>query len=336
MSRQFFTITLSICVGLAAFAPSLFADEPFWPRFHGPDGTNISKDTGLLKSWPEDGPKLLWTLDGIGEGFASVTIADGRIFTAGNIGDNMVVTALDPNGKILWQQPNGPAYTQSYPGARGTPTIDGDYIYHENPTGDVTCFEAATGKKVWTVNILEKFGAENITWALAESVLIDGDNAIVAPCGPNTAVVALNKKTGDLVWKSEPSVSEDGKADVAGYATATLAEYKGVRMILTMTSDAFIGVDADSGKFLFRFPHETSYKVNATKPVYHDGQVCISSGYGTTGTVMLKLNVDGKKVTVEKVWGFSRVGQPARRPRSYRWLHLRLSPQVQPWFVDMP
>lgn len=299
MLRRFSVLAL---IGFVALSSYALADTPFWPRFQGPDGTNISKDKGLLKSWPEGGPKLIWKIEGIGEGFASLTFAEGRMFTAGNIGDNMVVTALDLDGKILWQAPNGASFTQSYPGSRGTPTIDGDRVYHENPIGDVTCFDAATGKKIWSVNILEKFGSENITWALAESVLIDGDHAIVAPCGPNTAVVALDKMTGETVWQSEPAVAEDGKADLAGYATATLAEYKGIRMILTMTADALIGVDADSGKLLFRFPHETQYKVNATKPVYRDGHVCISSGYGTTGTVMVKLNVQGKRVTPEQVW----------------------------------
>lgn len=302
VSRRFFVLALFVFLGFNALVSHLFAEEPFWPRFHGSDGTNISKDKGLLPSWPEEGPELVWTAEGIGNGYANVTIAEGRIFTAGNVGDSMVVTALDLDGKILWQQPNGPSYTKSYPGARGTPTIDGDRIYHESPTGQVSCFETATGKKIWTTNILEKFGTKNITWALAESVLIDSKNLIVAPCGPNTAVVALNKMTGKLVWKSKPSIDEEGKADLAGYATATLIEYKGIRMILTMTENALIGVDADGGRLLFRFPHETRYKVNATKPLYHDGHVCISSGYGTTGTVMVKLGVQGGKVSAEKVW----------------------------------
>lgn len=303
MSRRLFFPTLVVLVSFVFISSYTVADDkkPFWPRFSGPDGTNVSKDTGLLKSWPKEGPKLVWTTEGIGSGYASVTLADGRIFTAGNVGDDMKVTALDLNGNILWQKPNGPAYTRSFNGSRGTPTIDGDRVYHENPIGDVACFDTATGEKIWAVNILKKFGARNIKWALAESVLVDGNNVIVTPGGPKTAVVALNKKTGKVVWKSEPSIDEEGKADLAGYATATLAKYKGLRIILTMTENALIGVDADRGKLLFRFPHETKYKVNATKPIYHNGFICISSGYATTGTVMLQLNVKGKTASVKQV-----------------------------------
>lgn len=301
MTRRFFIPTLIVLLGFVVSISSTCAEEPFWPRFAGPDGTNLSKDKGLLASWPKEGPELVWKINGIGDGYASVTLADGRIFTAGNIDKKMVVTALDLDGKILWQKPNGKAYTRSYPGSRGTPTIDGDRVYHESPTGQVTCFDAATGKQVWTKNILEEFGAKNIAWALAESVLVDGDNLIVTPGGPKAAVVALDKKNGRVVWKSEPSVDEEGKADLSNYATATLAEYKGVRLILAMTQKALIGVNADTGKLLFRFPHETKYFINATKPVYHNGQICISSGYGSIGTVMLKLKVQGKNVSVEKI-----------------------------------
>ena len=290
-----------LCLCLATCVSIAMADEPYWPRFTGPDGTNVSKDQGLLNSWPEGGPELVWKTNGIGDGFATVTLADGRIFTAGNIDDKMMVTAMDLDGKILWQKPNGAAYKRSYAGARGTPTIDGDRVYHESPTGQVTCFNAADGKEIWTKNILKDFGAKNITWALAESVLVDGDHLIVTPGGPQTAVVALDKKTGDVVWKSGPSVNEGGKADLANYATATLAKFGKTRIILTMSQKALIGVNADTGKLLFRFPHETKYFINATKPVYHDGQICISSGYGTIGTVMLKLKGQGDKISVEKI-----------------------------------
>lgn len=290
-------LLLALLMTLVAGAAAWAADVPSWPRFHGPKFDNISRDTGLLTQWPEDGPTLAWTAQGIGAGFAGVTLADGLIFTAGNINDATTITALDLDGKIVWQVENGKAWTGAPDGNRGTPTIDGDRLYHESPSGNVVCLEAKTGKKVWGVNILETFGSRPPTWGLSESVLIDGNNLICLPAGPKTAVVALDKMTGKTVWQS---ASADG--DVAGYASAVLAEHQGLRMVLTMTSAALIGVNADKGELLFRYPHKTAYDENATSPIFHDGQIFITSGCGTTGSVMLKLSISGQKASVEKVW----------------------------------
>ena len=267
----------------------------FWPRFHGPEGRNISADTGLMKQWPEDGPPLAWKASGIGMGYASVTLAQGRIYTSGNVGDKTMVTALDLDGKVVWQAENGPAWTKDYEGTRGTPTIDGDRVYQESPVGEVACLEAKTGKKIWSVNILERFGAKNIQWALAESVLIDGDRVICCPGGPEVSVVALDKNSGETVWKAKST------GDLAGYSSPALAEYQGLRMLMTMNAKAMIGVNADNGDLLWRHEHETKYDVNATMPLYHDGHVFISSGYGS-GSELLKINVDGKKASVQRVW----------------------------------
>lgn len=279
-----------------AVAANANAEGCFWPRFHGPNQDNISPATGLLSEWPADGPPMAWQVEGIGEGFASVAIADGRIYTAGNIGEDLIITALDLSGNIVWQKPAGPAWTEDYPGSRGTPVIDGNHIYYEGATGVVSCLEAETGDTIWQVDILERFGAPNIKWALAESVLIDGDHVICTPGGPNTCVVALDKMTGETVWQSE---SADG--DATAYATPILVEYGGLRIVLTMTAKALVGVNADTGALLFRHPHETEYDVNAAMPIFHDGEVFVSTGY-KSGAEKVKLTVDGGQVTAEQVW----------------------------------
>lgn len=291
----------TFAVALALVACSVIAgphaaagDAPFWPQFHGPSRDNISTETGLLRRWPEGGPKLLWTAKGLGHGFATVSIARGRIYTAGNLDGRTVITAMNMQGNILWQYNNGPAWTGSVPGSRGTPTIDGPRLYHESPLGEVVCLEAATGKRLWGLNILKRFGGKNITWALAESLLIDGARVICSPGGPQTAVVALDKLTGRTVWKS-PSTG-----DKAGYATPALVECGGLRMILTLTSRALIGVNADDGRLLFRVEHRSPWDENITTPLYHDGHVLVSTR--TTGSVMFKLDVDGKKASVQEVW----------------------------------
>lgn len=286
-------LTLAVGSGLALRAEEQAAS---WPRFHGPQGTNLSPEKGLLRQWSEDGPRLLWTAQGIGDGFATVAIADGRIYTAGNRNNQTVITALDTSGKIIWQVPNGGAWTGAQPGSRGTPTIEGDRLYHESPLGDVACLDAKSGQKIWGMNILQTFGAENINWALAESLLIDGDRLICSPGGPQTAVVALDKRIGQIVWKS-PSV--DG--DRAGYASPALAVHQGLRMILTMTSQHAVGVNADTGELLWQFKHVTPWDENIFSPIFHEGQVFISTGH-RVGSVMLKVNVQGREASVQEVW----------------------------------
>lgn len=270
------------------------ADAPYWPQFHGPRRDNLSTETGLLKKWPEGGPKRLWTARGIGSGFAGVSIADGSIYTSGNIEGNTVITALDMDGKIRWQVPNGKAWETPKGGSRATPTIDGQRLYHKNPYGDVVCLEAKTGKRIWGLNILEAFRSKNIMWAVSESLLIDGEHVICCPGGPETAVVALNKNTGRTVWKS-PSAG-----DLAGYASPILAEYQGLRMILTLTSRAMIGVNADGGDLLWRVAHVTPFDETITSPIYHAGHVFVSTR--STGSVMYRLRVAGNQASVEPLW----------------------------------
>ncbi len=284
-----------VVLGGVAVGGRRAAEPPSWPRFHGPTGDNISPDTGLLAKWPKEGPKLLWTAKDLGEGFSSVALAGGRIYTNGNKDDKTTITALDLDGKVLWQRPNGAAWSGGRPGTRSTPTIDGDCLYDESPLGEVACLETKDGKPLWHVNILEKFAAENIKWALAESLWIDGQHVICCPGGPQTAVVALDKKTGEVAWKS-PSTG-----DATAYASPVVIQYGGLRIVLTMTAKALIGVDADSGALLFRYPHETRFDVNALMPIFHEGRIFISSGYGA-GSELLKLTVAGKKASVEQAW----------------------------------
>ncbi|MEW6356744.1 MAG: PQQ-binding-like beta-propeller repeat protein [Planctomycetota bacterium] len=278
------------------FVPSYATgeDQLSWPQFHGPKRDNISTETGLLKQWPSGGPKLLWRAEGLGFGYSTVAIAGGMIFTAGNIEDDTVVIAMDMDGKILWKEKNGRAWGEPYPGTRGTPTVDGDRLYHESPHGDVTCFEVKTGKKLWSVNILEKFQSKNIHWALSESLLIDGDRVICCPGGPEASMVALNKLTGEAVWKAA------SVGDLASYTSPILAECQGLRMIITLTLQAMIGVNADTGELLWKTKHTALFDENIPDPIYHDGHVYVST-LGA-GTVKWRIKVDGKSVSVEKGW----------------------------------
>jgi len=247
-----------------------------------------------LKTWPEEGPELLWTRGGLGFGYATVSLARGLIYTTGNIGKRTVLTALDLRGQIEWQVDIGAAWDKAYPGTRGNPTIDEDRLYYESPLGDVVCLEAKTGEEIWRLNILEEFGGKNLRWALCESLLIDGDHVICCPGGQQTAVVALNKSDGNTVWKS-PSAGE-----LAGYAAPSLGEHNGLRMIFTTTAKAIIAVNADNGDLLWKFKHETPFDENVMMPIYNDGHVFVSTQ--VTGGVMLRIDVDGDQASAQEVW----------------------------------
>ena len=295
-ARPKLALILAFLLGFFLSSFLVAADGAEWPRFHGPNGDNRSSESGLLKEWPEGGPKLLGTTSGLGFGYAGVSIGEGVICTSGDKDGKTVVTALGLNGRMRWQVENGKARDGGPPGTRGTPTIDGGHVYHESAVGRVVCLAIEDGGQVWSKNILDDLAAGNITWGLAESVLIDGDNLICVPGGSEASVVALNKRTGEIVWKA------DSAGEKTSYASPQLVEYGGLRIVLAMTGKALIGVNADTGKFLFRFPHETKHDVNALMPIFHDGRVFISSGYGTTGSALVRLAVDGEKVTARQEW----------------------------------
>ncbi len=265
-----------------------------WPQFHGPNRDNLSTEKGLLKKWPEKGPALLWTAKGLGHGYSSVSIASGMIYTAGSIEKDTVITALNLDGKVLWQVENGKTWTGDRPGTRGTPTIDGDRLFHQSPLGNLVCLEAKTRHRIWEVNILEKFQSKTATWALSESLLVDGDHLICCPGGPQTCMVALDKKTGSVVWKA-PSTGE-----LAGYASASLMEYQGLRIIVTLTSKGMIGVNADTGELIWHVKHESYADENVMMPIYHDGHVFISTL--KAGSVKWKVNVKNGKASLEEIW----------------------------------
>jgi len=279
---------------VALILPTVAAAQRDWPQFHGPRRDNKSPETGLLKSWPAEGPKRLWTAEGIGEGFSTVAIAGGLIYTTGNVGRSTVITALDPNGKTAWRVRNGPACRHEHSGTRGTPTIDGGRLYHENADGDVICLDARTGKEVWSLNILRKFDGRNIQWGLAESLLIDGNHVICTPGGAEAGIVALDKATGRTVWVCRET------RDKPGYCSPLLVDYQGTRQIVTLMATSVVGVNARTGKLLWRWAHKTPFDENITTPIFHDGRVFVSTR--TTGARLLKLTVQGDRVAVEQLW----------------------------------
>jgi len=284
-----YTVVLILTIAAASVSA---AD---WPGFHGPNRDNKSPDKGLLKAWPEGGPSRLWEASGIGEGYSTVSIVGKRIYTAGAIDDDCVITALDTDGKKLWTRKNGKAWKKSYPGTRSTPTIAGDLLYHLSGIGNLICLKADSGDVVWTVNILEEFGGRNINWGLAESPLVVGNKVICTPGGKDISMVALDKQTGKVIWKCA------GTGDRPGYASPILIEYQGLQQIVTPMSKAIVGVRASDGKLLWRYPHEVYTDQNITTPLFHDGFLIIS-GCVRKGTTCLRLRLSGEECSAESHW----------------------------------
>ena len=278
-----------VAVGLAAAGTAEDGGGYEWPQFRGPDRDGKSPETGLPRSWPEGGPRLLWRSAEAGGGFASVAVAGGRVFTAGVDGAQELVVAFDLDGKVLWKTPNGSRWRGSTPGSRATPTVRGGMVYHMNPTGRLAAFSADDGREVWSVDLKERFGASHGAWAMSESVLVEGDAVLCAPGGTRGCVVALDRKSGAPLWVNAEI------AERAAYCSPAVVTHNGVRQMLTLLGGSVVSVETATGKTLWTFPHATPYGVNVITPLYHDGLVFVTGGYGLGG-VLLRIADDGRGV----------------------------------------
>lgn len=266
-----------------------------WPQWRGPNRDGISKETGLLKQWPENGPPLAWKATGAGGGYSSFAIANGRLFTMGLRGNREYVISFDvATGKEVWATPNGTSFRNDRgDGPRGTPTVDGEILYALGGNGDLSALDARTGKVIWTMNVLQKFGGSNITWGISESPLVVGEKLLVNAGGPGASIVALNKKDGSLIWKSQ--------SDRAGYSSGIAVETGGSTQVIFFTSSRVVGLDLRDGRLLWEYPRPSNRVANVATPVARANRVFISSDYGTGGGV-IEIKPNGKDVTAQEVY----------------------------------
>jgi outer membrane protein assembly factor BamB len=245
-----------------------------------------------LKKWPEGGPKLLWTADEkLGAGYSSPAVTGDTIYTTGMFDGHGYVIALDLDGKLKWKVKYGPEWTSNFPAARTTPTIDGDSLYVMSGLGKIVCFSATDGKQIWAVDTVDTFGAKDITWGIAESVLIHGNLAICTPGGKDASLVALDKKTGRTIWRTE------GLSDKSAYCSPIVIRKGKKHLVVTMTDSHIVGVGAVDGKPLWKHPYKGPYQAHINSPLYYQGQVYATSGYDAGG-VMLGLSADGTEAKV--------------------------------------
>ncbi len=259
---------------LLPFVFTLNAFPADWPQWRGANREGISTETGLLEQWPEKGPKLLWKANGIGVGFSSVSVVDGRIYTMGDGADNSHVFCLNAtSGKIIWTSKPVGKTGGNYKGTRCTPTFDDGHLYALGQFGDLVCLKAANGKEVWRKSLTKDFGGRSGGWNYTESPLIDGGRVLVTPGGKKGAVVALDKKTGKTLWQSTDFT------DGAQYSSLIVREFGGKRQYVQLTGANVVGLHADTGKVLWKAPRKGKTAIIST-PIFKEGHVFVSSAYG--------------------------------------------------------
>lgn len=283
--------SLAALLTVAAFssfaAPAVGAD---WPQWRGPDRTDVSKETGLLKTWPEGGPKRLWLFEKAGHGYSAPAIANGKFFTLGTRDSSEILLVLDPTtGKELWTASLGTVLDNDWGnGPRGTPTADGDRVYALSGTGNLVCASATDGKILWQVT-MKSLGGEVPRWGYTESVLVDGPRVLCTPGGGKGAVAALDKLTGKVLWQSKEFT------DPAHYSSVVAAPINGVAQYVQRTERSVVGLGVSDGKLLWHTDFQGRTAVIPT-PIVRGNEVYVTAGYGS-GSKMVRIE-PGNKVTV--------------------------------------
>ncbi len=298
MRKSFITL-LSATLLFTSIQENSKADD--WPQWRGPNRDGISTETGLLGTWPEAGPTVIWKAGGLGGGYSSPAIVGGKIFGTGYSNGEESVWALSlTDGKEIWKR-SFAKVAEKYgdieysEGPRATPTVDGDFLYVLGAAGHLACVETADGKVLWTKNLVSDFGGEVMSdWGYAEAPLIEGDKILCTPGGKDGTVVALDRKTGSLIWQS------NDLQDPAAYSSLVAAEIAGKKQAVVLTGASVAGIDVENGKVLWQIARKGKIAVVPT-PIIHEDHVWVTSGYGV-GSHQYKISASDGKFTAEEVY----------------------------------
>lgn len=284
---------LNILIILITLASLVEAQTYQW---RGPNRDGKFAETGLLKSWPENGPNLELKLEGIGKGYSSVIATPNYILATGMIDTLDYLSCFTAEGQLKWKVPYGRSWVKSFPDTRTSPTIEDDRVYVISGIGELACIDLETGAVRWSVNVDRDFEADWHIWGVSESPLIVDDKVICTPGGKKTSVVAFDKMTGKLIWQSE---SVGGQRS---YASPTIYEYKQFRYILAVTGTHLIALEPASGQVAWSFNYHDSEKwdqpglIWTNTPTVNGRNIFLSMGYDYRN-VMLEMSEDGKSVT---------------------------------------
>ena len=268
---------------------------PEWFQWRGPNRDGHFAETGLLQTWPKAGPPLAWRANGLGDAYSSFSTAGGRLFTLGARGGTEYVIALDrATGKKVWEYQNGRRFQNDRgDGPRSTPTVDGDRLYVLGGSGDLTCLEHATGQRVWTVNLVQKFGGVNPYWGYSESPLIVGDRILVNAGGRRASIVAIDKADGSTLWQQH--------SDGAGYSSPMLMRTGSLNQVIFFTESRTLAVDPRDGRLLWSYNKAANGTANIATPIVRGTRVFVSSDYGT-GAALLDVRAAGNLATANEVY----------------------------------
>ena len=303
-------------------APLAAAD---WPQWRGPDRTGLSQETGLLKEWPKDGPKQVWKITGLGDGYSTPSVASGRIYLLGTKGnDEYMICLKEDDGKEVWNVKVGQK-AGGLPGPRSTPTIDRGHAYAVSSNGILVCVEIEKGTVKWQKNYQKDFGGQHGSWAYAESPLVDGDWVIGSPGSNSAALVAFQRLTGEVGWKAsvegiarKPAVENKGGKGgkggnrgprpygAAGYSSVVTADLAGVKQYVQFLDGGVIGVGAKDGKLLWHYEEPANITANIATPIIHDESVFAATDYGTGGG-LAKIVKTGAEFKAEQVYFNARI-----------------------------
>ena len=266
-----------------------------WHQWRGPNRDGHSAETGLLKEWPAGGPRQLWRTTGAGTGFSSFSSSNGRLFTLGSRGNVEYVIAFDAaSGKLLWEVPNGQRFRNEMgDGPRSTPTVEGDRVYAFGGTGELACLDAATGKKHWSVNVVQQFGGNTPYWGYSESPLIVADRIILNAGGRRASIVAINKADGKTLWQNHN--------DDAGYSSPMLLRTGSLQQVVFFTGQRALAVDPRDGRLLWTYDRASNNTANIATPVVRGNRVFFSSDYGT-GAALLEVKAAGNIASAQELY----------------------------------
>ncbi len=268
-----------------------------WPQWRGPRRDDVSREKGLLTTWPKGGPQLLWTFEDAGIGYSGPAIVGDRLYTLGGDGDKEHVFALDlTTRKKVWSTPVGPFYRHGNgDGPRSTPTVDGDVLFCLTGPGELLCVETKGGKVRWQVNLKKDLGGQMASgWGYSESVLVDGDKVVCTPGGSKGALAALDKGTGKILWRSS-----DYKAR-ATYSSIIVATIGNVKQYVQVTGSGVAGIAAEDGKLLWQ-SNQSAHVISVSTPVCKGDLVYVSTGYGV-GAGAVKVTRDGDAFKAERLY----------------------------------
>ncbi|MEN8116561.1 MAG: PQQ-binding-like beta-propeller repeat protein [Bacteroidota bacterium] len=289
-------IRFNLLIPIAIFLLTGYAKEQNISDWRGPNRDGIYHETGLLKEWPEDGPEMLWSFEGLGYGHSAVAVANDKVYVNG-IKDTLesmgTLFTFDLAGNLLWEKEFGKDFSLNFHGTRSTPVVVNDLIYIESGMGAVYCLKAKNGEEVWSKDFIEDFGTDSvIQFGYSESVLIDGDDLVCVPGAQENNVVALNRFNGELVWASA------GEGEPATYNSPIMINHNGQKLVIATTANSIMGIDANTGEKYWRVEHTQQNKIHANTPVYAGGKLVVASAdrTKTSGMVQLQLSEDGKEV----------------------------------------